>query len=305
MTSLVILGATGLVGQAILAVANGEIAIKAVARRPPLTDPSQFITWYSLDLSIPCVLDHVLEEGDIVINLVYLKSNSLEKNLALIDNIIQSCLYKKIKRLLHCSTAMVVGNTPDNDVNESTNCLPLSQYEKVKYSIDQYLLSKVFSEIDVIILRPTAIVGAHSKNLEKLTTQLLKKSRVINYLRASLFQRRPMHLVPVRYVAEAILYLAFKPETMNEIYIISADNDPDNNYLSVENKILATLKLKARKLPLLPLPISLLSVLLKILRRSEYNLNRKYSSCKLLSTSFRSTYTIMDAIEDMVSNFNK
>lgn len=306
MPSLVILGANGFLGRAILEQKNFHLPVKAVARNVP-SDERLFekgITWYKADLLIPSALDHIVEKGDIVINLAYIKVADAADNLKMIDNIVEACLRYGARRLIHCSTAAVTGRAANACVDETTTCLPVTKYEYSKFAVEQRVLNINLSALDWAILRPTAIVGVGGENLLKLIDSLINGSRVINYLRACLFGRRNMHLVPVRNVAAAMAHLVTQQNTLNgHIYIVSSDSDPENNFRDVEAMLLRALKLKPRKIPVLQLPLLCLSILLKFRGRSESNLIRVYDSKKILATHFIPVDSVYDAVNQLGKQF--
>lgn len=304
MTSLVILGAAGFLGKTIIECASKEgLSIKAIARKTTGTSfNDDNISWHELDLLTPGALDEIIEMGDIVINTVYIPTDSKDDNLLLIDNVIASCIKKKAKRLIHCSTADVVGAVNNPKIDESTICNPLTKYERVKFDIEQHILNSPLENSDVVIVRPSAIVGIGGKNLAKLAGSLMQGNKFVNYLRASVFRNRRMHLVSAQNVAAAILHLSTLENILSgSIYFISSDDDLDNNFLSIEKILLHALGLKNRKIPLLPIPPFFLSALLLLKRRSGANLARTYTSNKLLDTNF----TPVDSLHNAVSQFAK
>ncbi|MCX7090653.1 MAG: NAD-dependent epimerase/dehydratase family protein [Legionellales bacterium] len=307
MPSLVILGASGFLGRAMIAHRYHSFPVKAIARSIP-SDADlhpEGVTWYQADFLHPHALDHVLENDDIVINLAYLKEASDMEHIRMINNIIGSCLQKDVSRLIHCSTAVVVGASKDAYVNEETRCLPVTQYEKSKYYLERCVLEAGASGLDVAILRPTAIVGPNGQNLVKLADSLINGNRVVNYFRACLFGRRNMHLVPVRNVVAAMLYLASEEDLLNgNIYIISSE-DSVNNFISVESILLKSLGLCPRKVPILPIPFLFLSMFLKLKGSSESNVGKVYDSSKLLATNFTPVDSITDAVSEFGKNFLK
>jgi nucleoside-diphosphate-sugar epimerase len=304
MSSLVILGAGGFLGRAIIAQRDVFFPIKAVARKTPVDADlhADNITWYELDLLVPHSLDSVLEPGDIVVNTAYLKTGSDDENLRLVNNIIDSCRQLGAKRLLHCSTAVVAGMTKKTPVDETTPCAPYTPYERNKFALEKRVLECLSSNLEVIIVRPTPMVGLGGKNLLKLAESLKNGNQFVNYLRACLFRKRKMHLVPVNTVASAILHLIRQDNAKNgDIYYISSDHDAANNFLSVEKFLLQALGRKPRKIPVLPVPSLFLSILLKLKGRSESSLHRIYDSKKLRSTNF----TPVDTLHDAVIEFGK
>ncbi len=301
LDSLVILGANGFVGKAIMLRISPFIPIKAVARSipPDHLHISPHITWYSADLLVPGSLTTILGKDDVVINLAYMRTADKDDNVRMIQHIIDSCLKNKVKKLIHCSTAVVVGTVKNARIDETTPCVPSTAYELNKFAVEQCVIAAGQKGLHVSILRPTAIVGPGGKNLLKLSNSLLNGNKVINYLRASLFSSRKMHLVPVGTVADSLLYIAMQDNLPNgEIYFISADDDPENNFLNIEKILRSALGLRPRKMPLLPLPLGLLSFLLKVMGRSELNLARTYDSSKLHSINFSSVHTVCDTVTE-------
>jgi nucleoside-diphosphate-sugar epimerase len=113
-----------------------------------------------------------------------------------------------------------------------------------------------------------------------------------------------MHLVPVRDVAAALLHLAFLPAALNgNVYQVSSDDDPDNNFRSVEETLRRALGLGPRRWPLLPLPRQVLALALWVLGRSETNLARIYDSTKLLSTAFVPVQPVAAAVREFGESF--
>jgi nucleoside-diphosphate-sugar epimerase len=304
MFSLVILGAGGFIGRTLIAEVHSIVRIKAVVRNfPSDVDITQKgVIWFEADLSKPTSLHDLLTAGDVVINLAYKTDANEIDNITTIDNIINACTRSRVSRLVHCSTAVVVGSTHVSRVIESTPCSPLTSYERAKWAIEQRVLGALPGGLDVSILRPTAVVGPGGQNLHKLATSLVSGNAFTNYLRASLFGRRPMHLVPVRNVTAALLHLSVLPAASNgNIYIVSSDHDPDNNFHNVEEIMLRSLGLQPRKLPLLPIPSEVLSLALRLLGRSELGVTRIYDSQKLHDSGFKP----IDSVEKAVREFGE
>jgi len=298
MSSIVILGASSFIGRALLNLKNIQVDIKAVSRSLPHDRVNLLsnITWHIADLTKEGAIDEILEPNDLVFNLIYMHDQSQKNNELLLQFIINSCNKRKVSRLVHCSTAGVVGATLDIVVSELTKLKPISQYEITKCKLE-YLLCKSDHHFDVVILRPTAVVGVGGSSLVKLVNDLLYSSVVSKYLKACVFGSRPMYLVAVDNVVAALMHLMYLPERQhNDIYIISSDDDPENNFNNVERVLLKALGLKKRTLPVIPFPKSLLSILLRIKGRSHFVMERRYSSNKLISTGFNPKVTVSNAV---------
>lgn len=306
MSSIVVIGATGFLGRAlILCNEVGGLPIKAISRRMP-TDPALLktdVAWYAVDVLQTGVLDSILESGDVVANLLYIEGKEQDNFIAL-QNIIDSCEKAEVSRLIHCSTAVVAGATDHASVTELTICKPKTKYECIKYKLEQQLLASKQVRFDFAILRPTAIVGPGGKNLMKLAGALYKKSAFVNYLRAGLYGKRPMHLVPVCDVVGALLYLAkFKSSLNGNIFIISADDDHDNNYQQVESILMASMGLRARRYPIFPIPLFVLSMLLRLLGRTDVSMERRYVANKLIVAGFKRSGKISTSVREFALEF--
>lgn len=308
MPSLVILGASGFLGRSIISSENFPIPIKAIARKIPKdADTDQKgVTWIASGSVNKSSLTKILTPDDVVINLIFTEDANKVDNFFLIDNIVDACLEANVKRLVHCSTAVVVGASKARRVDELTSCEPITGYEKTKWDLEQRVLTATSKGLDVAILRPTAILGPGGKNLQKLATSLKDGSHVINYLRASCFGKRPMHLVPVRNVTAALLHLATLPSKLKgDVFIISSDDDVNNNFKSIEEVLLKSLGMKPRKLPLIPIPEFILSIMLRLLGRSDTNFKRIYDCTKLFGTNYKPVDSVLNAVIEFGEAYNK
>ena len=81
-----------------------------------------------------------------------------------------------------------------------------------------------------------------------------------------------------------------------DVYLIAADDDPDNRFPRVEAMLRESLGLPGRRFPLVPLPQVILATLLRLRGRSETNLRRAYSSDRLQKTGFTSTESVASAV---------
>jgi len=303
--SIVVLGAGGFVGRALLGLESRPAKLKAVARRlPAVKVPSpNGITWLSIDLLEPASLQQHLEPGDVVINLVYMADADEATNLRLIDGLVEACISRGCARLVHCSTAVVAGATTSSRIDEQTECVPTTPYERAKLAIERRVLSALRPGLDIGVLRPTAIVGAGGKNLHKLTTALRAGNPFVNYLRACLFGRRPMHLVPVRDVARALVHLAILPDPLcGNVYIASLDDSFDNTYERVEAILRKHLGLSPRWMPRLLLPQGLLRFLQRLVGRTASDPARYYNSNKLRATRFTPDLPLDEAIREFAES---
>ena len=299
MIRLLILGSNSFLGQSILKNIGSDFLVKAVGREIP-SDADKYtknVKWIKVDNFNAISLNNIFKKGDIVINLVYIKGDNKNANLSLIQEIIKACIYKKVSRLIHCSTASVVGDVGNKYINELSPCNPNSNYEKVKMEIEKIVLKSWSRKLDIGILRPAAIVGYGGKNLKKLANSLICGNKFINYLKRCFFGKMPMHLVPVRNVAHALLCLALTKKKLDKnIFLVCSDDDIDNNFEKVEEILINELGLKVNKFPKIFLPPILQKLLFKVTRRNNLGLNSIYDSSKIKEYGFKPIDTVREAI---------
>ena len=133
------------------------------------------------------------------------------------------------------------------------------------------------------------------QNLLKLASALHSGNRFANYARSSLFGRRRMHLVHVENVVAAIEYLIDNPAPQRgEIYIVSDDEDPANNFRDVEQFLMQAWGIRDYPVPPLPVPKVFLSVLLRLKGRSNTDPDRIYDSSKLARAGLRAKPLSLD-----------
>jgi nucleoside-diphosphate-sugar epimerase len=257
------------------------------------------------DLLKPESLSGFLNPGCTVINLVNLRNASEKDNLAAMTNLAVACRNAQIKKLVHCSTAVVVGAVSEDDITEETQCHPTAGYESIKYKIESLLVALSANHFELAILRPTAVFGKGGKNLLKMADELSQGNRFINYLKSSLFDHRRMNLVFVLNVAAVLIFLADMNRKMNgDIFIIS-DDDPMNNYRDVERLLMSHLGCRDYAIPRLPLPSLILRTLLKLTGKSNVNPNRMYHSRKIMNAGFKKVASLETGLVSFANWYKK
>jgi len=236
--------------------------------------------------------------GCTVVNLVNLTGMSEQDNLLAMDNLGKACIKAGIRRLIHCSTAVVSGRVSSNMITEETECNPINEYEITKYKIEKSFIEKYRDSFDIIILRPSEVFGADGKNLLKLANSLVQGNRIANYVRSCLFKKRRVNLVSVQNLVAAIefcIYLNKKiPEP--EIFIVSEDEDPICEYRDMESMLIRYLGKKDHLLPVVPIPLFILGFLLKVLGRTNCNPLSFYSGRKLVDLGFAKKISLQDGL---------
>jgi len=250
------------------------------------------------DLMQPNTINELLIPGCTIVNLAYLATRSKQENLAAMSNLVDCCKKKQVRRLIHCSTAAVMGNIPDTEVNEETKCSPKNEYERSKYGVEKLVVENAMNRFDLAILRPTAVFGPDGKNLIKLAEEICKGNKTINYIKSCLYGYRKMNLVSIETVVAALIFLATKTSACNnEIFFISDDENPNNNYRYVEQYLTATFGFSHFRLPRFPVPQFFLSSCLRMAGKTNTNPQRIYLSSKIEAEGFVKTVSFEKSLE--------
>lgn len=289
---IAITGASSFIGQHLvrhlLSLDEIEMRLLVHRHRPDIPADNTRISMITGDLLKPDTMSALLRPGCTVINLAYLGGASADDNLAAAHNLADACRQANVRRLVHCSTAVVAGRTSDDMITEETRCEPGGDYELIKFKMEKLLTEKAKGHFDLVILRPTAVFGPGGENLLKLANDLSAGNRTLNYLKSCLFDRRSMNLVYIDQVVSAIVFLAGMKEILNgAVFICSDDEQPLNNYRDVERHLIRGLGCEDYWLPRIPFPKPMLSTILKFAGRTNINPSRIYHSGKLRQAGFK------------------
>ncbi len=302
-TSILITGASSFVGCHLLAALTNEkhYQITALTRHPDLlnqyTDNAS-VDIVSADLINKSSLEGLVRPGCIVINLSFSKNESEEYNLSMLQNLMNCCDRNNIKRFIHISSIDVVGRVRDKNINEKIQCLPVTTYGKTKLKLEQLVLSSSLSIKDVVIYRMGAIFGENSQNLKKLANNLLTGSRLSNYFRSILYARRSMNLVHIDNVVGSIIFALEHNQSFDQnIYFVTDDDDPTNNYQDIERIFMRCFGQKNYLMPLINLPSGLLKLFLLMLDRDNIEPNRLYPPDKLYAAGYKKNMSFAQGLE--------
>ncbi len=300
---IVVTGGTGFIGRHLLEAARGR-QVHALSRRSVERAGSAGIKWTEGDLASHATWRSLLVPGSIVINLAYPAGLSDARVVDAARTMVTACAEAKVARLIHCSTVSVYGRSPGGMINELTPCNPLDDYGRRKLLIERAIREADSGECEIAILRPAAVFGDGGQNLVSLMRSLSCNQGLVRYLRASLFGRRRMHLVPVQTVVAALLFLADSRQSVaGQIFNVSDDDDSRNNYLEVERILIEALGLPERRIPVLPIPPLALKALLRVRGRSELDPYCSYCVEKLHRWGFVSPIDFDTALRTFACNW--
>lgn len=294
---IAVTGASGFIGRALVKrlCSRKDTLVHVLTREKGGTfenkDPN--LNVFAGDLLQQDSIERFLERDCTVVNLAFMSSGSREDNLLAVDNLINASARRNVKRVVHCSTAVVAGKTSEDVVTESTLCRPVDAYEITKYEIEEFLLNRAPGNFDLGILRPTAVFGPGGKNLLKLADALTCGQRTLNGFKSCLFGMRKMNLVCLENVVSALCFLVDFEQALNgEAFIVSDDEDPANNYRDIERIIAQNLGGRQSLLPIFTLPPFVLSLMLLLKGKSNTSLSRVYSSQKIIAAGFEKAVSL-------------
>lgn len=286
-------------------VARGGCRVKLLSRNKDGENlPRDAVETVAGDLLVPQTLKGFLEPGCTVVNLVYLWGAGEADNLAAIGNLVQACREAGVKRLIHVSTAAVVGRVNDNVVSEATPCQPVSDYGITKLNVERLLQREGCRDFDLTILRPTSVFGPGGEPLRKLAGDLKRAPWLRNYMKSCLFRGRRMNLVHIANVVEAIIFLANHPEDFNgEVFIVSDDDSSANNFTDVELALMHGLDVPDYRLPPISIPLGVLGWLLSVLGRNNANPKCDYIGEKLLKRGFCRPVSFETGLAEYIADY--
>lgn len=301
--TVAIVGASGYIGRHLVGELRrlGGYRIKLLSRSlvKNMMGAETDVEVFKGDLREPESLYGFLEQSCTVINLAYLWEAGEAANLEITANLLEACKAAQVRRLIHCSTAAVVGRAKGDLITEDTLCQPVTEYGMTKLKVEQAIVRVARGCFDVAILRPTSVFGPGGNPLKKLADDLVSGSRLSNYLKSCLFSKRRMNLVSVANVVGAIIFLMCREESLGgEIFIVSDDDSPTNNFADVEKFLMREFRLGTYTIPRMPLPLGLLGSLLGLMGRNNVNPRCNYAPEKLMNFGFERAMTFEVALAE-------
>lgn len=285
VSKMCVLGGTGFIGRHLLESfgARDGAQVKVLSRFKHENNHCRVCIHYNEgDMRNYDSLVQFLEPLSTAVNLAYLNIESSDDNIRAMEYLAKACIERGVARLIHLSTAVVVGNAKDDVITEETPCTPVSIYEKTKLRIEDMLVEILKGKCEVVILRPTAVFGPYGKNGLKLIDELISGAPLVRLIKASLYSRRRLNLVSVKNVVDSIMFfIDFVGDISGERFIISDDDAEENNYYDVSRLLSSHLGLKQVGMVDIPFQSFFLPALLRLRKRTNTNPNRIYSGHKL------------------------
>ncbi len=304
MHTLAITGATGFLGRHLVSecILQDRFRLRLLMRNYNALEHllSDKVTICEGDLLKPESLTDFLQPDTTLIHLAYM-NNAGNANIEAVLNLIKAVKQSGVRRVVHCSTAVVIGFHAKGVVTEETMPAPKGEYQLTKYRIEETLRAELQPSVELAILRPTEIIGPGGQGLHTMIKRLHNESPFKKFIYHCILKSRHFNYVSVYNVVAALILLASSPIVqMGDIYNVSDDDDADNNYAAVEKIINASLNYKHEYFFDIGLPKSSLYLLFKLLPRLSPP-NRVYSYSKISSLGYRKVTTLRSAISEIVS----
>jgi nucleoside-diphosphate-sugar epimerase len=283
-----ITGAAGFIGRHLLNELSGPGpgALRCLVRNGALPGPHA-ASIIRGDLGDPMALQALLVPGATVFNLAYDSGASALSNVRAATMLAHVCAMHRIRRLVHLSTATVVGRNRSTFINEESTCLPATPYERAKMAVEEALLRNRRT-FELVIMRPSAVFGPGGSNLVKLARETVTDTRFKRHLRACFHDSRPMNLVSVSTVTAALIFAGTSGVRADgDIYIISESEEPANNYVDVQGILARAFGRPDPGMPVPSVPVLARDFVVRALRSGEWNTRRRYSSRKLISAGLQ------------------
>lgn len=193
---IVITGATGFVGQHLLEEIDAEkyvitIITRDKSRKIRFLPKNCFVS--EADLLNTDSLKTAFKNQDVLINLAAEVRNiaKLEQtNITGTKNLIEAVRFSSIKKIIHLSSIGVTGKSYSNstlNVDETTYCTPLNEYERTKYISEKlFFESMKDNKLILNILRPTNIYGEYHPFKALLRLMLhIRSGKILIYNKSS------------------------------------------------------------------------------------------------------------------------
>jgi nucleoside-diphosphate-sugar epimerase len=283
-----ITGASGFIGSHLLNALSGggPSALRCLARNGALPGPHA-ATIVRGDLADPAALERLLVPGATVFNLAYDSAASCESNARAAMMLGHVCARRGIRRLVHLSTATVVGRNRSTLIDENSRCSPATPYERAKMAVEEALL-RSRGTFELVIIRPAAVFGPGGSNLVKLARETVAETRFKRCLRTFFHDSRPMNLVSVRNVVAALIFAGRSGiRAEGDTYIISESEETANNYSHVQGVFSRAFGRADAAMPVPCMPAFARDLIVRTVRRGEWSTERRYSSRKLIGAGFR------------------
>lgn len=228
-----ITGASGLIGSFLCRKFIEEgFAVKALKRATSdlslLKGVADKVEWVTGDVCDINCLHEAISPDDVVIHCAAIVDFSpkhqerlFRVNVEGTANVVNVCLEKKVKKLIHLSSVAAIGRgKTETNLNENTRWEDSKQntlYAQSKYLSELEVWRGIEEGLDAFVLNPSVVLGPGDEN--KSSTQLFRQLQK----NPKFYADGGMNYVDVRDLTD-ITFRLFQEDENHERYIINADN---------------------------------------------------------------------------------
>lgn len=298
-TSVALVGGTGFLGRAFVArwpAAERARLTVLVHRSRPAWLAEAGVAERPVDLADPAAVAATIDGRAVVLNL--LRPDGDGRMLAATATLVAALGAAGVGRYLHCSSIDVYGRAraaePDASFDEETPAVPASDYASEHLAAERVAEA---APVPHCVIRLGAVFGRGGRNLVAIAEEVARAPLWRLALRRSLFGRRRMHLVSVETAADALRFLACRPELDAERLLLTDDDAPENDFAVVQDTLArAFSRPSPARLP--ELPVAVLRMLLMARGRAVVDPMRRFSTARLTGLGFVPDRGFRERLED-------
>lgn len=274
---LVVIGGTGFVGRHLLECLKKRTAIDVtylVHRNLPAWLEDSGVKFLRVDFSDAESVAAALIPQCVVLNL--LRPDGMGWFPGAVAAVVSASKSGQVARFIHISSIDVFGAADEPTVTSNTPVRPGTAYEQ-EHAQGETMVGAAALDLEVVIVRLGAVFGAGGLNVVSLFNEVSRAPRWRLALRRLVYGQRRMHLVSVDKVVNVLVQLLRAHGVISgEVLLLTDDDEPENNFSYVQNRLLAGIdKLPFKAVP--HLPPAILATLLKWRGVTNANPTRRIS----------------------------
>lgn len=220
--SIIILGGSGFLGKSLVQKLKEKYQVKVMIHDD---DVGSNVEKFKGDILTPRILDREISSKDTIVNLIGQYdgnfSNFIDLNLIGGLNLLNSCIKKKINRVILISTIKVYGENMESPSKESDPLLTQTTYGMVKLLTEKVYAyySKVYG-LNITVLRLSNLYGPHKKSgyFSNLIRSIQEKKPTIAYNKG----RQLRDLLFVEDASDGIIQAIKNPQEGFTVFNISS-----------------------------------------------------------------------------------
>lgn len=293
MPTILLTGGTGFLGSHLRAALNEPVVL--LGRKKPHLLRNE--SWRPVDLSEPVALEK-LAGGETLCHLAYsvpVGRENVAYNRHLLEAVNASSM---LRRVVLVSSISVYGENHSRVLDEESPCYPVGEYPETKLACEMVWRDGLREDCELVVLRPTEIVGAGGKGLLSLIREAVDRP-VLGAVKRSLLRHRQLRYVAVSNVVAAVVFCSLSPQaSTREIFVVSDDHYPENGSYAAMQDFVRKLSGK-HPLPSLPVPGWLVGFLARLSHR-PLNLRQTFDSRKIHDAGLSDATTLADEVRTLV-----